>query len=161
MLERDRQPAPVRNHAHFAQVSARPPDSHRDSARGPYDLAPDSILTYWYVVIASPCSLDSLAIRCKEAVDIYEERLAGIAETMDGERVTIAPEATIVRGVLFLPPSLLSPRSFLLSIDGRKVLNLRPGANDVSRLSPGVYFVRQASGVERAASSVTKVVLTD
>jgi len=25
---------------------------------------------------------------------------------------------------------------------GRKVLDLRPGANDISRLSPGVYFVR-------------------
>ena len=148
-------------YAPYDTIDTVPGDKVELLATGPYDLAPDSILTCWYVVIASPCSLDSLAIRCKEAVDIYEERLAGIAETMDGERVTIAPEATIVRGVLFLPPSLLSPRSFLLSVDGRKVLDLRPGPNDVSRLSPGVYFVRQASGVERAASSVTKVVLTD
>jgi hypothetical protein len=42
-----------------------------------------------------------------------------------------------------------------------KVMNLHTGANDVSRLSPGVYFVRQASGVKRETSSVTKVVLTE
>jgi len=48
----------------------------------------------------------------------------------------------------------------LLDISGRKVLDLHPGANDVSRLSPGVYFVRSASGVLRSASGVTKVMVT-
>jgi hypothetical protein len=48
---------------------------------------------------------------------------------------------TIVRGVLFLPSSLLSAPSSLLSIDGRKVLDLEVGANDVSHFAPGVYFV--------------------
>ncbi|MBN2465581.1 hypothetical protein JXD38_08175 [candidate division WOR-3 bacterium] len=63
----------------------------------------------------------------------------GVAETPNAElRTTNA--TTIVRGVLLLP-QLLSPHSSLLSIDGRKVLNLAPGANDVSRLAPGVYFV--------------------
>jgi hypothetical protein len=64
------------------------------------------------------------------------------------------PAATIVRGVLRLPP-LLSPPSSLLSVDGRKVLSLEPGANDVSRLSPGVYFVREAR-----AQAVRRVVVT-
>jgi hypothetical protein len=49
---------------------------------------------------------------------------------------------TIVRNVLLLPPSLTSPHSSLHSVDGRKVLDLRPGANDVRSLAPGVYFVR-------------------
>jgi len=49
---------------------------------------------------------------------------------------------TVVRGVLSLPRSLLTPHCSLLSTDGRKVLDLHPGANDVSRLAPGVYFVR-------------------
>jgi len=32
----------------------------------------------------------------------------------------------------------------LLDISGRKVLDLKPGANDVRQLAPGVYFVRPA-----------------
>ena len=59
---------------------------------------------------------------------------------------------TIVRGVLFSAESP-SP-SCLLDISGRRVQDLRPGANDVSRLSPGVYFVRRTSG-----EPTTKVVL--
>ena len=69
------------------------------------------------------------------------------------------PAVSIVSGVLFLPPSLLSPPSSLLSIDGRKVLDLHPGANDVSRLSPGVYFVREAQA-QAQAQTIRKVVIT-
>ena len=47
----------------------------------------------------------------------------------------------------------------LLDISGRKVLDLRPGKNDVRALAPGVYFARQASSVGRDVSSVTKVVI--
>jgi hypothetical protein len=32
----------------------------------------------------------------------------------------------------------------LLDAAGRKVMGLHAGANDVSRLAPGVYFVREA-----------------
>jgi len=70
--------------------------------------------------------------------------------------------ATIIRGMLFLPeaPSRRPQAASLLDISGRRVKDLRPGANDVSSLSPGVYFVRSASGVMRDASSVvTKVVI--
>jgi len=87
---------------------------------------------------------------------------------------------TIVRGVLSLPRDMTElpgnsdrvPRPYraaLLDADGRKVRDLVPGENDVSRLSPGVYFCRQtagfassgpASGVERPALSVAKVVVT-
>jgi hypothetical protein len=74
-----------------------------------------------------------------------EEQTAGLPEKR---------HATIVRGVLFLPPSLLTANFSLLSIDGRKVLDLQPGANDVRTLPAGVYFVRQA-----VSSKVTKVVI--
>ena len=55
--------------------------------------------------------------------------------------------ATIVRNVLEMP---LTAHRFplnarLLSISCRKVLDLTPGPNDVSRLAPGVYFVREGS----------------
>jgi hypothetical protein len=39
-------------------------------------------------------------------------------------------------------------------------MELRPGVNDVRALAPGIYFVREASGVKREASSVRKVVVT-
>jgi hypothetical protein len=46
----------------------------------------------------------------------------------------------------------------LLDISGRKVLALRPGANDVSRLSPGVYFVSERSA-ESSGQRATKVII--
>ncbi len=52
--------------------------------------------------------------------------------------------ATITRGVLFLAGERGAGngnRSALVDVSGRRVMNLRPGANDVSRLSPGVYLV--------------------
>jgi len=48
------------------------------------------------------------------------------------------------------------PKAVLLDISGRKVLDLHSGANDVSRLAPGVYFVLEAQ-----TRTVRKVVLTD
>ena len=84
----------------------------------------------------------------------------GISETMNGERVTVNIGPTIVHGVLFLPRSLdPSIPSALLDISGRKVLDLTPGANDVSRLSPGVYFVRETQA-QAQAQAVSKVVVT-
>ena len=47
----------------------------------------------------------------------------------------------------------------LYDASGRRVATLRQGPNDISRLAPGIYFVREASGVERGASRVTKVVV--
>jgi hypothetical protein len=87
----------------------------------------------------------------------------GVAEAPKQITDRTAPRVgpTIVHGVLFLPSSLLSPHSSLLSIDGRKVLDLRAGANDVSRLAPGVYFVRPTSGSGRDPSRITKVVITE
>ena len=68
--------------------------------------------------------------------------------------------ATIVHGVLFLPRSSPDTRnSSLLDISGRKVAELVPGANDVSGLSPGVYFVRHEPSVGGGQPpAVTKVV---
>ena len=71
-------------------------------------------------------------------------QVPGIEQAGNGQQRNATGGATLVCGVLFLPPSLLSPPSSLLSIDGRKVMVLKPGANDVSRLSPGIYFVRKA-----------------
>ena len=75
---------------------------------------------------------------------------------------------TIVRGVLYIPPSPfplpegeeheVRGRAALLDITGRRVMDLVPGENDVSRLAPGVYFVRQEAQAQ--APAVRKVILT-
>jgi phosphoribosylformylglycinamidine (FGAM) synthase PurS component len=86
-----------------------------------------------------------------------------IEETPNAEVRTPNRGATIVRGVLFMPEaSSRKPQATsLLDVSGRRVLDLHPGANDVSRLSPGVYFVRsEPSAVSRHPLAVTKVVVT-
>ena len=69
---------------------------------------------------------------------------------------------SIARGVLLQPSAIGSERqpSSLLDISGRKVMTLGPGANDVSRLAAGVYFVRE--GTQATANkpiTVRKVVI--
>jgi hypothetical protein len=81
----------------------------------------------------------------------------GVVESLKPQASSYKPPSTIIHGILFLPSSLLTANSSLLSIDGRKVLALHAGANDVSRLGPGVYFVRDA---RIQAQAVRKVVIT-
>jgi hypothetical protein len=83
---------------------------------------------------------------------VYRDNPYGIADRPVELRAQRC--ATIVRGVLFVPSSLPTANSSLLSIDGRKVLDLQPGANDVRTLPAGVYFVKQAAG-----SMTAKVVI--
>ncbi len=77
-------------------------------------------------------------------------RGTGIGAVSESRPTSLAPRplltATIISGVLFVPrsPDPSISRS-LLDISGREVLSLRPGSNDVSALSPGVYFVREKS----------------
>jgi large repetitive protein len=74
-------------------------------------------------------------------------------------------EPTIIHGVLFLPRDMTGlfynsdrvPRPVLMDANGRKVLDLHFGANDVSRLAPGVYFVRLSAD---GRSTTRKLVLT-
>ncbi|MEO0069976.1 MAG: hypothetical protein ABIK18_04190, partial [candidate division WOR-3 bacterium] len=77
--------------------------------------------------------------------------------TANGSRQT----ATIVRKVLRWnktedrrPKTEDRAQAFLVDVTGRKVFELMPGENDIRHLSPGVYFIRNVSGIER------KVVIT-
>jgi len=94
---------------------------------------------------------------------VYRTSRPGVQEVTP-DLVADSRVATVVRGLLQVSPRLTAsspqPDIELYDANGRKVLDLKSGANDVSRLSPGVYFVRSASGVERPASSVHKVVVT-
>jgi hypothetical protein len=79
----------------------------------------------------------------------------GLADLNVRAPVSQPKHATIVRSVLLLPDAVggewLAGRARLLDISGRKVADLHPGANDVRRLSPGVYFVREPSAVNKVA----------
>jgi Neuraminidase (sialidase) len=87
--------------------------------------------------------------------EIYYKRnltAGGVEETMNDERRTTNVGRTIIRGVLFLAArgEMREARCELLDVSGRRVLHLKPGANDVSRLAPGVYFIRsEPSAVRR------------
>lgn len=160
-------------YAPYDSLDTVPGDKRMLLATGPFDLAPDSVLTFAYAVIGSPFGdsgqapserdTSELALRCKWAREYYQQ-VTGVAEkTPTAERRTPNFGSTVVHGILNLQPAICNLQSevALLDVGGRKVMALKPGANDVSRLSPGVYFVRQASDVEREASNVTKVVLTE
>ena len=86
--------------------------------------------------------------------------LVGVKEAMNDERGTMSVGPTILRGVLNLQSAIhnLQSEIALLDISGRKVLALKRGANDVSRLAPGVYFVH--STIDNRQSQMAKVVLT-
>jgi hypothetical protein len=75
-----------------------------------------------------------------------DSALVGAQEKAARETPRRTPTVTIVRGVLSLPGSWLSVgHSSLLDASGRKVMDLTPGENDVSRIDPGVYFVRSTA----------------
>jgi hypothetical protein len=90
--------------------------------------------------------------------------LDGLAERPTPFVTSAQPMATVVRGALMLPRDMTElpgnsdrvPRPILLDAAGRKVLFLHPGANDVSRLSPGVYFVRAEGRGARAFKVVVQ-----
>jgi YVTN family beta-propeller protein len=97
------------------------------------------------------------------SVTVIADRPAvGIAENLQLTANSLRPTASVISGNLFLPPSPAAnrrlPITCLLDAAGRKVLALKAGANDVSHIAPGVYFVRAASR-ELSAVSCRKVVL--
>ncbi len=81
----------------------------------------------------------------------------GIEQAGNGQAIRAGSGGSVVRGLLMIEDRgrTTGDRDALLDISGRKVMSLQPGANDVSGLAPGVYFVRAA---ERA-SIVRKVII--
>jgi DNA-binding beta-propeller fold protein YncE len=104
-----------------------------------------------------------------EVYPIYRIGLAGGVEERSGTGVrTMKAGPTVVRGILFLSKmgtarsgAVPSFAPSLIDAAGRKVMGLKQGANDVSRLSPGVYFVREGGeGMEQGGAGIRKVVVT-
>jgi hypothetical protein len=71
-----------------------------------------------------------------------------------------SPSPTVVRGLLRLPVSPFTIHTSLFDMTGRQVMALHPGANDVSRLAPGVYCVR-AVGRELSSGGCYRVVILE
>jgi DNA-binding beta-propeller fold protein YncE len=140
------------------------------------DCRYDSVVTTLPPGTLNPRSMawDALDNRVFQATTsrlyVYRDDLTGVADKPVGTRTQRLP--TIIRGVLYLPDAVGGERSavsaHLLDISGRKVLDLKPGPNDVRALAPGVYFCLQTAGsassaepsaVGRQPSAVTKVVI--
>lgn len=105
---------------------------------------------------AYPCWTDEYQGRTYNTTRIWG-RIGALSGVQEGTgRLISGSGGTIVRGVLLLPGAQrpgTEDRAALLDIAGRKVMRLHPGPNDVSKLAPGVYFVRSEP------SAVTKVVI--
>ncbi len=103
-----------------------------------------------------------VAVTGGSAIAVICDSAAGTADSRRPSKAGWQPGPTVVRDMLFLPYASDIKRDascVMLDIAGRKVMDLIPGENDVRYLSPGVYFVRRASSIERQALSVHKVVI--
>ncbi|MEO0073950.1 MAG: aryl-sulfate sulfotransferase [candidate division WOR-3 bacterium] len=75
----------------------------------------------------------------------YPRDYTGLTEAGEGCSARRVAK-TIVGNVLELPASSDSRGYWLLDVNGRRVMSLGAGANDLSRLLAGVYFVRSSAG---------------
>uniref|UniRef100_A0A7C4GGP0 Exo-alpha-sialidase n=1 Tax=candidate division WOR-3 bacterium TaxID=2052148 RepID=A0A7C4GGP0_UNCW3 len=89
--------------------------------------------------------------------------LLGVELFATTEPVQGRPGTTVVRGVLNMERQSGVGGSWagagLYDVRGRKVMELAPGVNDVSRLAPGVYFAGPASGAGRRAGMNVRLVV--
>jgi hypothetical protein len=97
----------------------------------------------------------------RNPICVWRGTVSGIEEgrkTPDATRFT--PNATVVRNSLVILQSAiynLQSEIVLLDAAGRKVMSLRAGSNDVSHVSPGVYFVQWVSGNRTQQTRLTLV----
>jgi len=109
------------------------------------------------------CNLEAVhgAILGVIAPALFDLAASAVADSPGAQTASPEPAASVVHNVLFLPevPSHKLQAASLLDIAGRSVLELRPGANNVSGLAPGVYFVRAASR-KPSVAGCRKVILT-
>jgi YVTN family beta-propeller protein len=96
---------------------------------------------------------------------IRDTLFPAIEEGSQPRVLAVGLSSTVVGRVLTVPPrpntGARAVPILLLDISGRKVLDLKPGANDVRALTPGVYLVCEG-GVsrEQGGAGIRKVVLT-
>ena len=99
-------------------------------------------------------------VGCKDVILVYPDAPPGVCEQPAVSAWPKVPRQTVVHGVLFLPEAS-GPKpqaASLMDATGRKVLDLKRGANDVRTFAPGVYFVRETQA-QAEAQAVRKVVI--
>ncbi len=101
-------------------------------------------------VVNEPCSLYTLTgyAGARPFLGAVERGLVygwtGIGESRQSSVTGSRRPATVARGVF----SLVAARASLVTADGRTVMTLCSGPNDLSRLGPGIYFVRSEAAPE-------------
>jgi len=143
---------------------------HVDSAGHPrwgdagLSVCQDSTNAIWPVSVADGDG--GAIIAWDDDRGIYAQRVAdgaGVEESYMPQATSHKPGATVVRGALVL--GAVDSRqdtaygAELLDVSGRTVLNLHSGANDVSRLAPGVYFIREVPTASTPRSQVVRKVI--
>ena len=107
---------------------------------------------------------ESVRVSYSQTVGGINFRIPSSAVAEQSDRQAVAePWATLVRGSLLLPASsgARARSAVLFDASGSTVLTLHPGRNDVSGLSPGVYFVREGpQAASLKLQAVRKVVVT-
>jgi hypothetical protein len=99
---------------------------------------------------------DYIYVATDSGLSICQRYDAGVEEAPNAELRATKREPTLVRGVLFLAEAMSrKPQAAsMMDATGRKVMSLRPGANDVGLLVPGVYFVS-----EQPTGGIRKVIV--
>jgi YVTN family beta-propeller protein len=115
------------------------------------------------IMLMASASSRTYVANVSSYMSVLRDDVQGIEETMNDERrITKNAGPTIVGGALVLEGvgsrQNTADRAELLDVSGRKILDLHTGANDVSALAPGVYFVR--STLDNRQSKMAKVVIT-
>ena len=99
-----------------------------------------------------------------DCVTIKYAQPTSIEQPPSGLVPPAAPVATISHSSLLMPLASRAGRVdfVLLDVSGRRVADLWPGPNDISRLASGVYFIRQGPGTRGEGLGKTrKIVLTE
>jgi YVTN family beta-propeller protein len=132
-------------------------DAHRDTVVTHIGVGAQPFALAW-----NPIDLRTYVLNYASAgVSVLRDSLHPGVEEGQPQSTTLKPQATVVRGVLMLGDRgpATGDRAELLDAAGRKVMDLKSGANDVRALAPGVYFVREAQA-QAQAQAVQKIVLT-
>jgi hypothetical protein len=160
----------TREYEPFDSIDLVPADKRALFATGPFDLAPDSVLTFWYAVIAAPYGdsaqppqqrdTTQLALRAWWAEQVWQRILA--VEEVAGKPL-ISPALYPNPCRLGTPLHINSAQPvWIYDVQGRLIKELSGAGVKVwngtdiynRRVVPGVYLVKIGTGKEASTRKV-------